>query len=187
MTMDDIEIIELFFRRSEEAIVQISKKYGNICLKISRNILNDLRDMEECVNDTYLAAWNTIPPQKPKPLLTYICRIVRNLSIKKYHENTAIKRNSFYDISLDELETCIPTSGNVEDEYSVKELADEINQFLKTLSKENRMIFVRRYWFADSIPNIAKMFKVSNHNVSVRLHRTRKALKKYLEKEGHYI
>lgn len=152
---------------------------------VAKNILKNPHDMEECVNDTYLAAWNTIPPQKPKPLLTYICRIVRNLSIKKYHENTAIKRNSFYDISLDELETCIPTSGNVEDGYSVKELADKMNQFLKTLSKENRMIFVRRYYFADSISSIAKMLKVSNHNVSVRLHRTRKALKKYLEKEGY--
>lgn len=183
--MDDPKIIELFFLRSEEAIVQISKKYGNMCLKIAKNILKDPRDMEECVNDAYLAVWNTIPPQKPKPLVTYICRIVRNISIKKYHNNTAIKRNSFYDISLDELETCFPTLENVEDAYSVKELADVMNQFLRTLSKENRTIFVRRYWFADSISSIAKMYKVSNHNISVRLHRTREALKKYLKKEGY--
>jgi DNA-directed RNA polymerase specialized sigma24 family protein len=98
----DSEIIDLFNERSEKAIMELSKKYGSVCRKVARNILNNDLDAEECVNDAFLGAWNTIPPQNPNPLLTYICRIVRNLSIKKYHANTAIKRNSFYDAALDE-------------------------------------------------------------------------------------
>ena len=101
--MEDSKIIELFHERSEQAIMELSKKYGTICTRIAKNILNNSLDAEECVNDAYLGAWNTIPPQKPNPLKTYICRIVRNLSIKRYHSNTSMKRNSFYDAALDEL------------------------------------------------------------------------------------
>ena len=100
--MDDSKIIELFYERSEQAIIELSKKYGTVCTKVAKNILNDVRDTEECVNDAYLGAWNTIPPQRPNPLLSYVCRIVRNLAIKKYHANTAVKRNSIYDVALDE-------------------------------------------------------------------------------------
>jgi DNA-directed RNA polymerase specialized sigma24 family protein len=98
------------------------KKYGSVCRKVARNILNNDLDAEECVNDAFLGAWNTIPPQNPNPLLTYICRIVRNLSIKKYHANTAIKRNSFYDAALDELGECLAAAANVETELAAKEL-----------------------------------------------------------------
>lgn len=98
--LDDSKIIELFYARSEQAIVELSQKYGSVCSKIANNILNNKLDAEECVNDAYLGAWNTIPPQNPNPLLTYISRIVRNLSIKKYHSNTSVKRNSFYDVAL---------------------------------------------------------------------------------------
>lgn len=185
--IDDQKIIKLFFERKEEAITHLAQKYGSVCLKISRNILGNLPDAEECVNDTYFAAWNSIPPQEPNPLLAYICRIVRNISIKKYHKNKATKRNSIYDVVLHELEECISAPENVEDYYSVKELAYIINKMLAGMSEENRKMFVRRYWFADSIPEIAKMFNVSEHNVSVRLSRTRNLLKKYLEKEGIYV
>ena len=185
--MEDQEIIELFFARSEQAIAQLQNKYGKRCLKVAGNILNNRLDAEECVNDSYLAVWNTIPPQSPDPLLTYVCHIVRNLSIKRYHANSARKRNSHYDIALDELEECIQTEETVENEIAVKELAEAINQFLGTLSKENRMMFVRRYWFSDSVADIARMFQISSRNVSLRLVRMRKGLKKYLEREGIWI
>lgn len=185
--MEDHEIIALFYARSEQAIIQLQNKYGRRCLQVAGNILNNQLDAEECVNDAYLAAWNTIPPQKPDPLLTYICHIVRNLSIKKYHANSALKRNSHYDIALDELEECIQTNETVENQIAVRELAETINQFLGTLSRENRIIFVRRYWFSDSVADIAKMFKMSSRNVSLRLLRVRKGLKKYLEREGMWI
>lgn len=146
--------------------------------------MNNKLDAEECVNDAYLGAWNTIPPQNPNPLLTYISRIVRNLSIKKYHSNTSIKRNSFYDVALDELENCIPSGKTVEAELSAKELARIIDDFLDTLDKDNRVLFVRRYWYSDSIPDIAARFHTSNNNVSVRLSRIREKLKNYLKKEG---
>lgn len=101
--MEDQEIIELFFARLEQAISGLQNKYGNRCMKVAYNILNNRLDAEECVNDAYLAAWNTIPPEKPNPLFTYVCHIVRNLSIKRYHANNALKRNSHYDVALDEL------------------------------------------------------------------------------------
>jgi RNA polymerase sigma-70 factor (ECF subfamily) len=174
----------LFLARSEQAITGLQGKYENRLMQIAWNILNDRLDAEECVNDTYLAVWNTIPPQKPDPLLTYVCHIVRNLSIKRYHANNAQKRNSQYDVALDELEECIQAKTTVESEYDVKELAEEINRFLRTLSRENRIMFIRRYWFADSVEDIAKMFNTSSRNVSLRLLRVRQKLKKYLEKEG---
>lgn len=185
--MEDHQIIELFFARSEQAISHLALKYEKLCLKLSENILNNPRDAEECVNDTYLAVWNTIPPRKPESLPSYLCRITRNISIKRYHANTAKKRNSFYDIALNELDDCIPSSQNMENESDVKELANAINHVLGSLNRETRIIFVRRYWFADSISDLAKTFQTSEHNISVRLSRTRKTLKKYLEKEGIYI
>ena len=182
--MEDSEIIELFYERSEQAIVELSKKYGSVCSRVANNILNDRSDAEECVNDAYLAAWDTIPPQRPSPLLSYVCRIVRNLAIKRYHSNTAAKRNSTYDVSLDELENCFPSSDSVEDEFDAKETARIIDEFLETLDEENRVMFVRRYWYAATIEELAELFYTSKHNISVRLHRTREKLKKHLIKEG---
>ena len=135
--------------------MELSTKYGAVCSKVAKNILNNSHDAEECVNDAYLGAWNTIPPQNPNPLLTYICRIVRNLSIMKYHANTAIKRNSFYDAALDELEDCLASSETVEDKLTAKELSATLDQFLDTLDRENRVMFVRRY---DDIISWADMY-----------------------------
>ena len=182
--MDDSKIIELFYERSEQAIVELSKKYGNTCHKIAVNILKNDLDAQECVNDTYLGAWNTIPPQKPNPLSAYICRIVRNISIKRYHQNTALKRNSYYDIALDELENCLPSKYTVEEERSADELTKMIDEFLDGLDKTNRVMFVRRYWFSDSISDIATLFKMSSHTVTVRLSRTREKLRRYLMERG---
>ena len=182
--MDDKKIIELFYERSEQAITELSKKYGLLCEKVADNILNNHLDAEECVNDAYLAVWNTIPPQNPDSLVSYVCRIVRNQAIKKYHENTALKRNSIYDTSLDELEEVLPSSASVEGELEAKEVSAMIDRFLETLDKQSRTMFIRRYWYSDSIEEIALSFKTSKHYISVRLSRIRKALKKYLVKEG---
>jgi len=185
--LDDSKIIELFFERSEQAIIELSKKYGSVCNKVAYNILNNRLDAEECVNDAYLAVWNVIPPQRPNPLLSYVCRIVRNLALKKYHANTALKRNSMYDVCLDEIANYFPSSSSVEEEVDAHEIAKMIDKYLETLDQQSRIMFVRRYWHADSIEDIANLFRISKHNVSVRLYRIRKNLKKYLIKEGVFL
>lgn len=185
--LEDGKIIELFFARAEQAIAELSAKYGAACGRIARNILKNDLDAEECVNDTYLAAWNTIPPQKPEPLRTYIFRIVRNISITKYHANTSAKRNSYYDAALEELENCLRASSAVEQEIAASELSRQIDRFLATLDEESQMLFVRRYWYSDSISDLAARFHTSNNNVSVRLSRIRNKLKIYLQKEGYEL
>ncbi len=185
--LEDSKIIELFFARVEQAIVELSAKYGTVCSRIARNILKNDLDAEECVNDTYLAAWNTIPPQKPDPLRTYIFRIVRNIATAKYHANTATKRNSYYDVALDELENCLASFTTIEQEIEAKELTLKIDNFLATLDKDSRLMFMCRYWYSDSISDIAEMFHLNSHNVSVRLSRIREKLKKHLKKEGFDI
>ena len=183
-TLEDSKIIELFFDRSEEAITELSEKYGHVCKSVAENILNNQRDSEECVNDVFLAVWNTIPPQNPEHLLSYVCRIVRNLAIKKYHANTAQKRNSIYDVALDEIKECFPSSVSVEDEIESVEFSKEIDRFLESMDKQSRILFVRRYYYSDSIEELSELFRTSKHNISVRLSRIRKNLKKYLIKEG---
>ncbi len=182
--MDDKAIIDLFFERSEQAIRELDTKYGKTCHKISYNILNNRQDAEECVNDAYLGTWNAIPPQRPNPLLTFVCRIVRNLSIMRHHTNTAMKRNSAYDVALDELENCLSSGSSVEDEVEGKRLVRIIEDFLDTLSQENRVIFMRRYWFSDSYADIAGQVGISEKAVSMRLTRIRGQLRSHLiEKE----
>lgn len=187
MSMKDTNIIDLFFLRSEAAIGELQKKYGKICQKISYNILNDPFDAEECVNDTYLAVWNTIPPNRPEQLCAFVCRIVRNLSIKRYRSNTALKRNSSYDISLNELENVLSYDNATDSCTGEEELTGIINEFLAAQKKENRVIFIRRYWFFDSYEDIAKRTGLSVNVVSVRLVRIRKSLRNHLEKKGVII
>ena len=179
--MDDEKIIELFFNRSEQAIEEVDKKYGKTCHNISYNILHNKLDAEECVNDAYLGAWNAIPPARPNPLLTYLCKIVRNLSIKRYEFNTAIKRNSTYDVAMEELESCLSSPETVESEIALKELTHIIENFLDSLSTENRVIFLRRYWFSDTYSDIAARVGMTEKNVSVRLTRIRENLRNYLK------
>ena len=178
--MNDERIIELFFERSEQAIKELDNKYGRVCHKVSYNILNDRQDAEECVNDAYLGAWNAIPPAKPDRLLAFICKIVRNVSLKRYEQNTAAKRNSQYDVALQELEDCLASATTVEKEIEERELTEIIESFLGSLSKENRVIFLRRYWFSDTYADIAKQVGLTEKNVSVRLTRIRKELRAYL-------
>lgn len=178
--MNDERIIELFFERSEQAINELDKKYGRVCYSVSHNILNNWQDAEECVNDAYLGAWHAIPPAKPNPLLAFVCKIVRNVSLKRCERNTAVKRNSYYDAAMEELEDCLASTTTIENEIADRELTEIIESFLDSLSKENRVIFLRRYWFSDTYTDIAKQVGLTEKNVSVRLTRIRKELRKYL-------
>ena len=184
--MKDERIIELFFERSEQAIKELDGKYGKVFRSLSFKILNNHQDVEECVNDSYLGTWNAIPPARPNPLSAFVCKITRNLSLSKYRMNTAAKRDASMEVSLEELMPSIPTP-SAEEEWNAVELGRYINQFLHTLEKENRVIFIRRYWFADSVKDIADDMRMSENLVSVRLKRVRKRLKVFLEKEGYVI
>ncbi len=182
--MEDSKIVELFFERSEQALTELSDKYEKLCKKISINILGSEEDALECINDSYLGIWNTIPPQKPDNLKFYLLRIVRNNAVKRFHSNTAKKRNSFYDVALQELEGCLPSEDTIEKELLSDEITSLINSFLEAQSKVNRIIFVRRYYFSDSVAEISKRVNLTENNVSVKLNRMRKSLKNHLEKEG---
>ena len=182
--LEDSKIISLFFERSEQAIEELNRKYGSAVKKTAANILNDRLDVEECVNDTYLRVWNDIPPHVPDPLAGYVCRIARNLAVNRYHANNAEKRRSNYDLVLDEIEECIPSGVNVETDYEAKELTAAINRFLAALNKEDRFLFVRRYWYADSVTDLAAMTNGSANRISVRLFRLREKLRNSLMKEG---
>ena len=177
--MNDEQIIGLFFERSEQAITELDKKYGRVCHSVSYNILHNRQDAEECVNDAYLGVWNAIPPAKPNPLLAFVCKIVRNISLKRYEQNTAGKRNSKYDVAIEELGECL-SSATIEEEIAERELTKMIESFLDSLSKENRVIFMRRYWFSDTYADIAKQVGLTEKNVSVRLTRIRQKLRKHL-------
>lgn len=185
--MLDEEIIELFFRRSEMALTELKAKYGKICLQTSYNILGNYFDAEECVNDSYLGVWNAIPPTRPDPLLTYVLKIVRNLSLNCYHKNHAQKRNGSYDLAVEELEEFLVSPESVESKMELNELTQAIESFLDSLSVQNRVIFMRRYWFYDNYMQIAKQVGLSEKNVSVRLTRMRKQLKDYLEERGNFL
>ena len=178
--IEDEKIIDLFFNRSEKAIQELDIKYGKVCHKLSYNILNNKQDAEECVNDAYLGAWNAIPPTRPNPLLSYIVKIVRNISLKIYWRKEAVKRSGHYKIALEEIEGYITDQKTVEDEIEARELARIIEEFLDTLTVENRVIFMRRYWFADSYKDIAEFAGLSEKNISVRLTRIREKMKQYL-------
>ena len=182
--MEDSKIISLFFERSEQAIEELDRKHGPAVKRTAANILQDRLDVEECVSDTYLRTWNSIPPQAPNPLASYVCRIAHNLAIDRYHTNTAQKRSGTYDLVLDEMEECIPSGMSVETELEAKELGASINRFLAALSKEDRFLFVRRYWYADPVRDLAAMTHSSPNRISVRLFRLREKLRKSLMKEG---
>ena len=185
--LEDGKIIELFFARSERAIQELDIKFGKICHKLSYNILNCWDDAEECVNDAYLGVWNAIPPTKPDPLQAYLCKIVRNISLKLYYLKKAVKRNSVYDVAMEELEDYLSAPNTVEAELEARELAEIIESFLDTLTGENRVIFMRRYAYMDTYSDIADRVGLSEKNVSVRLTRMRRKLKQYLTEREVYV
>lgn len=183
--MDDSKIVDLFYERSEQAICETRAKYAATIRGIAYNILQNRQDMEECENDTYLAAWNRIPPEKPDPLSAYLFRITRNLAIKRYRANTAARRNNAYDLALEELEEIIGGSGgDPADEYVTKELTAALERFLSEIDKEDRILFMCRYWYFDSVADIAAQLCWKPHRVSVRLSRIRIRLRNFLQKEG---
>lgn len=184
--MDEKNIINLFNLRAETAIAELSKQYGTKCMSIAIGILKSREDAEECVSDAYLAVWNSIPPKQPQSLEAYLYSIVRNSSLMKYRYNTAERRNSHYDIALDELEDCLKSSDEVWGKLAANELSDLINLFLEKQKKVDRIIFTKRYWFAMEPQDIAKEMKLTKNYVNVHLHRTRKMLRLFLEKEGYH-
>ncbi|MBR3988408.1 MAG: sigma-70 family RNA polymerase sigma factor [Clostridia bacterium] len=184
--MEDAKIIELFFSRSEEAITETASKYGKLCLSIAGNILGNTEDSEECVNDTYLSLWNIIPPQRPSNLMAFICKITRNLSLKKLEHNLAKKRDTRITISLSELEEVLPDEA-ICDKFDDEEIGRIISEFLKKEKFDSRNIFIRKYWYFDSVSSIAKRYKFSESKVKSLLFHTRNRLKKHLIKEGVHI
>ena len=185
--MEDSKIIEELFARSESVLSEIDQKYGRLCHKLANQILNNLSDAQECVNDAYLGVWNSIPPNRPQSFVGYLCRIVRNVSLKRYRYNTAEKRNSQMDVAIEELEGCLSSSDNVEKQIEMAELSQAIDRFLGQLKQSDRVIFLRRYYFSDSYEEIAELAGISEKNVSVRLSRIRNKLRESLKAQGYLI
>ena len=181
--IDDLQIIELYFARNEHAIEETANKYGNLCFRVAKNLLFNNEDSEECVNDTYLTLWNKIPPIRPTNFTAFICRITRNLSLKKLELSNAMKRSADAIISLSEIEATLPDyniASGIEDE----EIGKLISAFLWSEKELNRNVFLRKYWFFDSISDIAERYSLSENNVKSMLFRTRNRLREFLKKEG---
>lgn len=186
--MDDREIVRLFLRRDERALNELQGKYGKFCKSIAENILKSRTDAEECVNDTYYKVWNTIPPHEPKSLSAFLAKITKNTALDIYAEYHAEKRGGGEcPVSLDELSDMVSGGYSAESGAESRELLSEINSFLSTLPGEKRRLFVNRYWYFYSVPDLAEMYGMREHTVVVVLSRTRKALKEYLRKRGFEI
>ena len=186
--MEDSEIIALYMARSEMAIAESDSKYGAYCFSVAYNILSDNEDSAECVSDTWLHTWNVIPPQCPVCLKMFFAKITRNLSIDKLKKRSARKRGGGeFAIALDELNECVSGKECVENSFDEKLLTEAIESFLRKIPKRDRQIFLRRYFFTSSVQEIASHFGISESTVYVSLHRTRKKLKKFLEKEGFNV
>lgn len=185
--MDDKKIVSMFWDRDENAIKVLENKYGSDLIKLSYRILNNIQDAEECVNDSYLNVWNSIPDARPDFLFSYVARIVRNLSINLLKRNTSYKRGgNDTSILLSEIEECIADKETVESYIESKELSKLIDEYLHTIKSQQRIMFVQRYWYAERIKEIAKIHNCSIKKVESVLFRTRKNLKKFLEKRGYF-
>ena len=180
--MDDRLIVDLYFARSEKAISETDKKYGRYCRYIASNILHSDTEAEECVDDAYMNTWSAIPPERPNSLRAFVGRITRNLALNRYEHKRAQKRYAGIVAALDEIEELI--SAPEESIVDTMALRDSINEFLGTLTRKSRIIFVKRYWYLASIKEIADVIGASESSVKVSLHRTRCELKEFLEKKG---
>ena len=186
--MEDDKLVSLYLLRDESAISHTAEKYGSRLRGIAQRITGDAATAEECENDTYLEAWNRIPPHEPRSYLAaFLSRIVRNLSLNRCAERECLKRGAWVTEFTEELEQCIPASGDVGQELDGAELGRVISLFLHGQSKEKRVMFVRRYFYLDTIEAIAKGFRCSESKVKTRLFRMRKELRRYLEKEGYQL
>lgn len=183
--MKDNEIIELYWKRNEAAITATADKYGSYCHTISYNILHNKEDAEECVNDTWLGAWKSLPPQRPNRLATYLGKITRNLSLDRFKQYNAEKRGRGQtELVLSELEDCIPAKTDVEQSVDEMALVESINQFLYAQPEQKRNIFIRRYWYLYPIRDIAETYGMGESKIASMLFRMRNELKLHLEKEG---
>ena len=186
--MEDRQIVALYWQRDPNAIPATDRKYGRYCKTIANNILNSAEDAEECINDTYLNAWNAMPPHRPSVLATFLGKITRHLCFDRFRRNCAEKRGgSEIDLALEELGECVSGTETPEDAYCRKELIGEINAFLNTLPQKSRDLFLCRYWYTFSIKEIAKRFSMTENNVSVILNRTRSKLKDHLAQRGYEL
>ena len=184
--MEDRDSVDLYWQRNQDAIHETASKYGNYCESIAKNILANSEDAQECVNDTYLSAWNSIPPHRPNFLSTYLGKITRHLSFDRFrHKNAGKRGGGEIALVLDELAECVSGTDSVEDAFARKQLITEINAFLNTLPQEKCSIFLCRYWYAVPVSEIAKRFGMTENNVSVTLNRTRNKLKIYLTEKGY--
>ena len=181
--MDDSKIIELFFARNEDAIKHTDDTYGRRLFHLADNIVHNDQDAEESVNDTYMKAWDTIPPQRPEHFFAYIAKICRNFALKRIDWQKAKKRNAEVVSLTQEMENCIPDTYR-DMEADTRELGRILDAFLRTLTPENQMVFLRRYWYVDTIAEIAVRYGISESAVQMRLNRTRSKLAMYLAKEG---
>jgi len=183
--MEDKKIIQLLFSRAEVAIEMLKEKFGTRLYRTACNILGSHFDAEESVSDTYLALWNAIPPRTPNPLDAFVYRTGKNIALNRLRSNTALMRQSNYTLSLEELEGCLP-GPDLWEQLSARELGRAIDRYLAGLSADNRSIFLRRYWFGDSVTDIAGSFGLSRNTVDVRLHRMREGLRTFLIQEELY-
>lgn len=184
--MDDKSIVDLYFSRSEEAISRTDQKYGRFCYSIAYNILTSNEDAEESVSDTYMAAWNTIPPRRPSVLAAFLGKITRHIAIDRWRERSASKRGGGeVTLALEELENCVAGTQNVETELERKEIIRTYVKFLDALPITERRVFLCRYWYVESIETIADKFGFSQSKVKTMLHRTRTKLRGQLAKEGY--
>lgn len=184
--MDDQTIVSLYWQRSEQAISETDRKYGGYCYSVAYNVLANKEDAEESVNDTYLAAWNSLPPQKPGILTAFLGRLTRNISIDRWRVLSAGKRGGGQmPLALEELGDCVSSGSDVEEIAIGREAVAAFNRFLDGLPKAERQVFLRRYWYLDSIRSIAESFGFKEAKVTTMLHRTRMKLKTQLEKEGY--
>ena len=181
--MDDLSIIELYFARDEQAIKETDAKYGKLCHSIAYNILNNNEDSEECVNDTYIGVWNTIPPTRPNNFMAFVCRITRNLSLKRIEAMARQKRSQATIVSLDELAEVLPDE-SIAYGISDEDIGKAISDFLRNEKEDVRNVFIRKYYFFDSIGDIAKRYGFTESKVKNMLYHTRNKLKEYLIKEG---
>ncbi|MBQ3049623.1 MAG: sigma-70 family RNA polymerase sigma factor [Oscillospiraceae bacterium] len=185
--MEDREIVERYWQRDSDVIAVTAEKYGGFCMKISENIVGSSHTAEECVNDTWLAAWNSMPQNRPNNLKAYLGKIVRNISFNRYKRTNTLKRGGEIAVVLDELAECVSGREDVEQAVDENALICGINAFLAELPTDKREIFVRRYWYAESVKDIAKRCGISENNVSVTLNRLRKKLAEHLEREGFVL
>ena len=180
--MTDQDIVALYFDRNELAITETDKKYGSLCMQVSMNVLDSKPDAEECVSDTYLKTWNSIPPTRPNSLCAFVCRIARNLSLNRLRDLRREKRNRELTVSFEELEACIPMP-----DESKNELPHLLTAFLDAQPETDRVLFVGRYWMHTSVADLAKRMGLTQNAVSLRLYKTREKLRVYLEERGYRV